>query len=305
MKNLISAKELADYLQINEMTVYKYANDGVIPGIQIGKIWRFDLKTVKKALQQTSVLRPDSRESERLEWIKDEFISMVSHELRTPLTIVKGAISNLKDGIIGSMTDKQNQVIEVASRNIDRLGRLINDIIDLSQLESGRDKIDRKRLDSSALIKEVLEDFQGPAQARQIVLKQELAADLPEIYADANRIVQLFTRLLKNALRHAKSRIIIRMQDVGGVLLSSIIDDGPGISPEDQARLFNKFEQVKRAVGPGYQGTGLGLAICQKIVEHHRGKIWVESQLGKGTTFHVTLPTDEEVSLVCNRKEKY
>ncbi len=233
----------------------------------------------------------DITERKRLEQLKDEFISTVSHELRTPLTIIKGAISNLEDGIVGTLSAPQLQIVKMANRNIARLTRIINDLLDLSRLESGKAKIARGQLALPALITDTLQDFRAEATARGITLTCDSTPQLPEVFADRDLIAQVLTNVLNNALRFAVKKIAIRARPARTGVQLSIIDDGPGIDVDEQGKLFNKFEQLHRAQGgAGYKGTGLGLAICKEIMHHHEGKIWVESSPSHGATFHLLLP---------------
>lgn len=231
-------------------------------------------------------------ERKKLQQLKDEFVSTVSHELRTPLSIIKSAISNLKGGVLGSLPDKQREVVEMTSRNVNRLARLINDLLDLSRLESGKAKVNRKRFDPVRLIQETLQTFNGAAEERGILLETDSPQKLPSIYGDPDLVMQVLTNLLENALRFAKSRVAVKAELQGTSRIKiSVIDDGEGIKPEDIGKLFNKFEQIERPIGgAGYKGTGLGLTICKKIVELHQGNMGVESVVGAGSRFHFTLP---------------
>ncbi len=249
----------------------------------------------------------DISDRKRLEKLKDDFVSTVSHELRTPLSILKGALSNLKDGVIGDLSEKQSKVIETANRNVERLSQLIDDLLDLSRLESGRAKIHRIRLNPAALLQEVIRGFEIVAKGHQLSIINRLPEELPEIYVDPDLFTQLLYNLLNNAIRFAKSEIQISVSirqppatgqppkniscDSHPHLRFSIENDGPPIPKESMAKIFNKFEQLNRPIGgAGYKGTGLGLAICKAILEQHHGKIGVENRDENGISFFFMLP---------------
>ncbi|MBI5299403.1 MAG: response regulator [Deltaproteobacteria bacterium] len=247
------------------------------------------------ALQKLENLKREMSEREEMDRIKDEFVSTVSHELRTPLTTIKSAIENLKDGISGDLNEKQSRVVEIADRNADRLVRIINDLLEISRLESGVAKIHKRRVDAVPLLQEVLQNFQMRTKKHHFILEGNFAKNLPPIYADADMIVQVMNNLLDNALRFAKTKISVEAKATGQDVEVIISDDGIGI-PEDRAKeLFGKFVQFNRPMGgEGYKGTGLGLAICKEIVDRHGGRIWASSQTGKGTQFHFTMRQFQE-----------
>lgn len=238
----------------------------------------------------------DITELEKVEKIKDEFVSTVSHELRTPLTILKGSMANLTDGIAGPITERQGQICQTITRNTFRLEQLVNNLLDLSRLERGL-LVKRVRIDTRALLKRVCHELEMEATRHGCQLQMQLASDLPDLDGDPSLVTQMLTNLLANAVRFARNRIVVaaRADDTASVELR-VTDDGPGISAEVMPRLFHKFEQFHRPEGgAGYKGTGLGLAICKEIVEcGHHGRIWAESVLGQGSSFCCLLPRWKE-----------
>lgn len=267
--------------------------------------------TVLKRLEQ---LKAEIREKNRMDQMKDQFMSTVSHELRSPLTVIKAAIANLAEGLAGALTEPQSKIVSLAQRNVDRLAKIINNLLDLSRLESGIARIQCRKLDPMRLVQQTAQGFQMVGQERGIVLQTALHPNLPFVYADGDMVVQVLNNLLDNALRFAKTKVVVEVKAVissaakeprpvsfGGRgdgaailldrgILVSVVDDGPGIAQDRIGDLFNKFVQVNRSVGGGYKGTGLGLAICKEIIEQHQGRIWVESGLGRGAKFHFVLP---------------
>ena len=237
-----------------------------------------------------------------LEQLKENFIGTVSHELRTPLTVIGAGISNLKDGIVGPISEKQAEVLEISNRNVKYLGKLIDNLLDISRLQSGRTKIDKKEVDLKHLIHEVIESFQQADKKAGALIEEEIATKLPPLECDPDLIEQVLTNLLSNAIQYAKKSIMVKVEVTKGAdgtcadgalsfIQTSVSNDGPGIAPESLSKLFNKFVQLDRENHKNsYKGTGLGLAISKEIIEEHHGKIWVESPGKKGVAFYFTLP---------------
>lgn len=240
-------------------------------------------------------LKAEIFERERVAKLKDEFISTVSHELRTPLAIIKCAIANMKEGITGLLSDKQEKIVRIASSNVDRLTKIIDDILDLSRLEAGTVKISCHPMSLGQLASDTAKRFTLLTKELGIELKCDVMPNLEFINADVDKITQVLDNLLSNALRYAKNRVVLRVEAVSEGIKVSVIDDGQGIPKDKVEQLFSKFVQIDRpAGGAGYRGTGLGLAICKEIIELHHGKIGVESQPGAGAQFHFTLPQHQE-----------
>lgn len=233
----------------------------------------------------------DITERKSLEKMKEEFVFTVSHELRTPLSIVKAFLGNLQAGTAGPLNEKQSEILETSVRNVNRLTRLINDLLDFSRLESGKAKMNRKASAMIPLLEETLDNFKEKSKSLNIELHKDLPASLPTLYIDPDMIIQVVFNLLDNAFRFAKSKVSLSCCLKGENLEVKVSDDGQGIDPQGLSLLFNKFQQIDRpAGGAGYKGTGLGLVICKEIVQLHQGQIWAESEVGAGASFHFTLP---------------
>jgi len=274
--------ESHDILELKDgRVIERYSKPQRLGGKSVGRVWSFQ----------------DITERTRLDRLKDEFLSTVSHEIRTPLTIVRQSISNLGDGIYGSITQLQMNGLDVAARNVERLSRIINDILDFSRLESGKARVQSQQLNMRLLIEEVIESFKDKAAQRRVLVESDFPDDLADIPADPDMILQLLYNLLDNAIRFAKTKVCVSIEANKDQMQVSVLDDGIGISPKYAAKLFGKFEQINRPVGGGgYKGTGLGLSISKRIVELHGGQIWVESEPGERTAFNFTLPFKREGS---------
>lgn len=240
-----------------------------------------------------------NKELQKLDKLKDDFISAVSHELRTPLAITKEGLSLILDRVPGDITQKQEKILSVARDNIERLGRLINNLLDISKIESGKIVLKRKMVDINKIIEDIASSFESKAEAKGLMLKTSLPEGALEIYADADKLTQVFTNLIGNAMKFTeKGHIGISVKDSDTEFECVVSDTGKGISKEDIPKVFSKFQQFGRTAGAGEKGTGLGLSISKGIVELHKGRIWVDSDLGKGTEFTFTLPKYTPESLL-------
>ena len=230
------------------------------------------------------------REQDRL---KTEFVVNVSHELRTPLTIFKNIISNLKAGVAGKMNNEQLKNLEVADKEINRLARIISDFLDVSRIEAGKTNLRMQQVKVQSLISDVVELLRPLADEKNMELTVSMAdADL-FVDVDRDRMIQVLANLINNAIKFVPDcdgKIAVQVRELDDKISIAIEDNGPGIEMEDKSKVFDRFVQGKKCVGQGYQGTGLGLAISKELVELHGGRIDVESEMGRGTTFRVFLP---------------
>lgn len=242
-------------------------------------------------LRKLERLRAELRERRRVERFKDQLLSTVSHELRSPLTVVKAALANLWDRLAGPLSEQQAQLVYVGHRNAERLARMINNLLDLSRLESGQAKVEPAELDVAALASEVVEATRVGRGERKITLELKAPAGLPRVWADADMTTQVLGNFVDNALRYARSRVEVRLSANDAELVVCVSDDGQGIPRERLAELFNRFVQLDRPMGgEGYKGTGLGLAICHEIARLNGGRVWAESDPGAGSRFYFALP---------------
>ncbi|MFH1653667.1 MAG: ATP-binding protein [Pseudomonadota bacterium] len=235
----------------------------------------------------------DITEQKKLERLKDEFISSVSHELRTPLTTIKNVVSNALAGITGEISESLKTYLHMANSEIDRLTRIINDLLDISKIESGKFELRRDFVDISKLLDCVVKVFADFALKKGVELKKSYVGvkKLP-IYIDPDRITQVVFNLVDNAIKFTPTggSVSINIEDLKNEIEVRVSDTGMGISPEGANIVFEKFRQVGRIEGSGIKGTGLGLAIARELIEMHGGKIWLSSELGKGSVFGFRLP---------------
>jgi signal transduction histidine kinase len=223
--------------------------------------------------------------------MRSQFISTVSHELRTPLTIVKEDIAIILDGAAGKVKPKQKDILEMAQRNIDRLARLINDVLDFQKLQSGRAKFNMLENNINSIIESVYNTMAATVKKKGVELRLALDNSLPRTIFDSDKMIQVLTNLVSNAMKFTeKGSITIATHRIENAIRVSVVDTGCGIKQEDLPKLFQQFQQLGSGGNRKTGGTGLGLAISKDIIEKHAGRVWVESEFGKGTTFHFLLP---------------
>jgi len=235
-----------------------------------------------------------------LDKMKSAFVSNVSHELRTPLTAIKASADNMLDRLIGDLNGKQVGYLTRIKSNSDRLARLINDLLDLSTIEAGKIDLRPTKLSLVTLVKEAAESLR-PVATEKLINLTVMSADPGVIaWADRDKVIQVLMNLIGNALKFtpARGKVTIAVAKNSAAWMQiSVTDTGPGIPAEEVNKVFGRFYQIGQAGTQKTQGTGLGLAISKALVEMHGGKIWVESEAGKGSTFSFTLPTEQPFQL--------
>jgi PAS domain S-box-containing protein len=253
---------------------------------------RIELNGIPYAL----LIANDITERKRLE---NEFISLVSHELRTPLTSMMGSLDLLSSGQLGSLTEQGQQILSIGVKNAERLMRLINDILDLERIRSGKITMNLRPCNLADLMAQATQEMQAMADQAQIQL---MTQSLPAVLmSDPDRIIQTLINLLSNAIKFSTPHSKVWMQaqfidlnhTASGVCIS-VRDQGRGIPDQQLQTIFERFQQVDASDARQKGGTGLGLAICRNIVEQHGGRIWVESAIQQGSTFYIELPLNAE-----------
>jgi PAS domain S-box-containing protein len=231
-----------------------------------------------------------------LDKMKSDFVSNVSHELRTPLTSIKGSVDNMLDGLTGSLNEKQIRYLARIKSNTDRLSRLINDLLDLSKIEAGRIDLRPATLPLTILAAEITEHLKPMAAEKLIRIEVSSSDPSVTVWADRDKVTQVLMNLIGNAIKFTPEagKVTVAIEKNGSDWVQiSVGDTGPGIFPGETRKIFAKFYQIENLDKQRPKGTGLGLAISKALVEMHGGKIWVESELGSGSTFSFTLPAQQ------------
>jgi len=246
-----------------------------------------------------SVLSDVTKQRE-LDQLKSDFVSKVSHELRTPIVAMQHALSILFDQVAGPLTEEQQKFVSLSQRNLDRLNRLINDLLDLSKLEASKMELQLETQPLAPVLETACDSLEMWAKSKAVTISRRIEDGLPDVPCDQARVTQVLTNLVGNAIKFTpkQGRITVeakRSAD-GTAVEVSVSDTGTGIAKEDLPKLFSKFQQVGERSASDIGGTGLGLAISKEIVELHQGKIWVESELQQGAKFIFTLPLVQAAS---------
>jgi PAS domain S-box-containing protein len=235
----------------------------------------------------------------QLDHMKSDFVSNVSHELRTPLTAIKGSVDNMLDGITGELNEKQSRYLARIKSNADRLGRLINELLDLSRIESGKIDLIYVNLPVVSLAKEVAEILRPMAAEKLISLEVSDNGEEIHAWADRDKITQVLINIVGNAVKftpsNGKITITVDKRKQGFVTLS-VQDTGPGIPEGELDKVTDKFYQVARVNKEKTKGAGLGLAISKALVDMHGGQLWIASELGKGSVFSFSIPARKPIS---------
>ncbi len=247
------------------------------------------IRSKDRHLSGVVLLLKDVTRLKEVEQLKSDFVMAASHELRTPLTSMGMSIDLLLEHAAPKLGDADRELLQAAHEEVHRMKALVNDLLDLSKIEAGRIDLEFESVQVQTLLDYVRTIFGNQVEQKHVELTWKLPEDLSNIRADSNKITWVLTNLISNALRYVPDggHIQVAAKRIGPYIHLSVRDDGPGIPQEYQAKIFQKFVQVKgREVG----GTGLGLAICKEIVRAHGGTIWAESESGQGSTFTFTVP---------------
>jgi putative tryptophan/tyrosine transport system substrate-binding protein len=250
-------------------------------------------KLEKKVEDRTRELALANERLKELDHLKSDFVSHVSHELRTPLTAIKGAVDLMLREIAGPLTEKQVHYLTRVRANTQDLAGLINDLLDLSKIESGRIEVKSSRVSLSGIVRDAVESLRPVAAEKAIALETTIYEPSILVWADRNKINQVLTNLIGNAIKFTpvQGKVTVSASRNGGESVQvSVTDTGPGVPPDEKEKIFAKFYRVAEVNGENSKGTGLGLAISKALVELHGGKLWVESEEGGGSTFSFTLP---------------
>ncbi len=294
-----------------EGMVYSWQENPIYQTLQTGEVhyvtneifWRkdkssFPVEYVSTPIKEKGqivgavVIFKDITERQIIDRMKDEFVSVVSHELRTPLTSIRSSITLLSSGRIDLKSSKSQRLLEIAVDNSNRLVRLINDILDLERIKSGKVTMFKENHNAADVITDAVEIVQSIAEKAKINISVTPLS--VQLWIDRDRIIQTLTNLISNAIKFSPPNTVVTLDahlQSDGTVRFQVKDCGRGIPPENLETIFDRFQQVDASDSRDRGGTGLGLAICRSIVQQHGGHIWVESVLDQGSTFCFTLPT--------------
>lgn len=247
-----------------------------------------------KVQERTKQLALALEEVREINKMKSEFISAVSHELRTPLTSIKGYASLLITGKLGAVPEAVKERLEKINAHSDNLVKMINNLLDIARIESGRVEMKMEKCDIAAIIETAHDLLTPQMREKNLQWKTDVSADVPALVLDKHQVERIFINLVGNAIKFTPENgtITVRARHDSRAAAIEVADTGIGVSKADLGKLFDEFYRVDNSINQNVKGTGLGLSLVKKIVEAHKGKIWVTSELNRGTTFHFTLPFD-------------
>ena len=236
-------------------------------------------------------LEKKNEKLKQLDQLKSQFVTNVAHELKNPLSAVKEAMQIVIDGCTGDIEPRGKEILEIGQRTTNRLSRLVENILDLSKIESGHTHLEISTVDINELVTEVISTYKADLAKKNIVIRKEIPDKIGPVKADRDRLIEVIINLLINAIKYtpAGGSVTVRVSKDTSCVRFEVSDTGPGIPKECYTKIFDKFERITAEKA---EGTGLGLAIAKEIVEMHKGKIWVESILGRGSSFIFTLPKE-------------
>lgn len=243
-------------------------------------------------------IRDVSREYE-VNRMKSEFVSIVSHQLRTPLSAIKWFLETLIENKQNDpVSERQQDYLEQAFQSNERMISLINDLLNVSRLEAGKIRNEREVVEISGIVASVVKEVSTFAHANNVAIECSFASEsLPAVFVDPGKVRQVIQNLISNGVKYSNGKSTLRIdaevQEEQQRIVFSIADQGIGITPEDQARLFEPFFRANNAIATQAEGSGLGLYICKMLLEMNEGTIWMESEIGSGTTFYFSLPLSQ------------
>lgn len=244
-------------------------------------------------LKKNQQLLAAMNELKAVDRIKDEFVSTASHELRTPLAVIRENASLMNDGVVGGVNDRQKELLGTSLANVDRLAQILDNLLDIAKIESRSIELKHRRTDIGALALKAIELLRELANKKNILIESHLASG-GLTWADPDQVLRVFINLIDNAVKYTEAggRIRVTVEPNDGEIRASVEDTGIGIAKDDQAMLFERFVRLRGGAAVA-RGSGLGLSICKAIVEMHKGRMWVESEPGRGSRFSFVIPRIE------------
>lgn len=254
-----------------------------------------EIPLVSGEILGTVLILQDVTQFKQLDKMKSEFMATVSHEFRTPLTSINMSIDILNEGIVGNLNSEQHELIHAAKHDAERLTKLVRELLELSRLESGKLQLREELISINDVVADSIKPVQLPFKEKSVELKLNLQNDLPKFIGDSQQFSWVISNLINNALRYTPSGgyVEVKSSKENNNIVVQILDTGRGISTENIGKIFDKFVQVKESMESTPGSVGLGLAIAKEIVEIYGGKIWVESEIEKGSIFTFTIPLEQ------------
>lgn len=283
--------QLADVF--NDMTESLKDRDRAISGAY-QQLEQLTQSLEQRVEQRTQELQEANRRLQELDKLKSDFVSTVSHELRTPMTAIKGYVDNILDGLTGVLTERQSYYLNRVKSNVERLTRMINELLDLSRIEAGKVELNLGNVRMRELISDIVEGFQTMAREKGVTLRTHQPDDLPAIQGDRDKLHQVLTNLIQNAIKFTPTGGEVEVESQlwdDGYLQVGVIDTGSGIPSHELEKVFEKFYRGESG-SQDDQRWGLGLSIARSLVKLHGGQIWVESTPGQGSRFYFTVPIE-------------
>ena len=252
-----------------------------------------DATTQAQSLQEREELKRIIEELRRVDQLRSDLVSMVSHELRTPLATIKEFRAILSDGLAGPLTPDQQAYLKIIQENVERMVRLVDDLLDCAKLEAGHVFLNKRVVEAGPLVEHVVKSMKPLADGKQLRLEARLPKHAVSLFADSDKVTQVLMNLAGNAIKFTQGpgRVVMAVEELPDHVQFQVTDTGIGIATTDLPKLFEKFQQLSPIPSlSGPPGTGLGLAISKRLVELHGGRIWAESRVGSGSVFTFTLP---------------
>lgn len=243
------------------------------------------MKHERELLKQVS---SQNEELKKMDARKSAFVANVSHELKNPLGVIRESMALILDKLAGEVSEQQKEILALGKRSTERLIRLVSDLLDLSHIEAGKMELKKEKIDLGALVEEALKGYEREIAKKQLALQKEIEPNVGLLTGDRDKLTEVIINLLNNAIKYtSKGSITVTLMGRAQEVRFEIADTGPGIPEKYFEKVFDKFERI---MTEKQEGTGLGLPIAKDIIELHKGKLWVESEPGKGSTFIFTLP---------------
>src|ERR1043165_8658926 len=295
------AEELREYLTTDEddsvLEELSRQNRDLVQVLGELEEKREQLEQVNRRLEESNrELNEANAKLRELSAMKEEFLALTTHDLRSPLTVISGVINFFTSGRLGDLTPEQKNMVAMMERNTQNLIELVNDLLDASKLESGTMRLEISSINIKGVVDELRESMEPLAKEKEIGLVEDVPEDLPELRADRAKLRRILVNLVSNALKFTPKggRVRLGASREGAFARVTVSDTGVGIPREDLHDIFDKYAQARSRATRSEKGTGLGLYITRQLVELHGGKIGVQSEVGKGSTFSFTIPIADE-----------